>query len=274
MKRFYQATLAFLLGFGDYNPSWAADESPSAAACRADPACVTVQKEINDLIARGEAVKELDLGKRNLKTLPPEIEKLTSLEELSVYKNQLSALPAEIGKLTNLKKLLVSDNQLSALPPEIGNLTNLKELYVSDNKLSALPPEIERLTSLKKLVLGKNQLSALPPEIEKLINLKELFVTTNKLSALPPEIGKLTNLEVLYVNENQISALPASLNRPGLLISGFNGKFEDAATTKDSVDAAGKTPEQSGTEIDKSEGEKPSEKTDADEEMFKKWMNE
>src|SRR5436309_5088834 len=100
----------------------------------------------------------LNLTRRNLKQLPPEIGLLTNLQELYLFKNQLEQIPPEIGKLTNLQVLHLENNLLEQLPPQIGKLTRLRLLSLSANRLNRLPPQIGELTSLQKLYLGNNQL--------------------------------------------------------------------------------------------------------------------
>ena len=111
---------------------------------------------------------ELDLVRRGLTALPPDIVQLTDLEHLWLDDNQLTALPPEIGQLTNLQQLWLGGNQLTALPPEIGQLTNLQTLNLDGNQLTALPPEIGQLTNLQQLWLGGNQLTALPRQLADL----------------------------------------------------------------------------------------------------------
>jgi leucine-rich repeat protein SHOC2 len=52
-----------------------------------------------------------------------------AVTSLDLSKKGLTQLPPEIGQLTNLIWLKLWDNQLTQLPPEIGQLTNLTELY-------------------------------------------------------------------------------------------------------------------------------------------------
>jgi GTPase SAR1 family protein len=165
--------------------------------------------------AAEDKVTSLDLSRKRLTKLPPEIGQLSNLTELNLNSNQLSALPPEIGQLSNLTELYLSVNQLSALPPEIWQLSNLTELYLSVNQLSALPPEIWQLSNLTGLYLGRNQLSALPPEIWQLSNLKRLYLRSNRLSALPPEIWQLSNLTRLYLEGNPLTFPPQEIVEGG-----------------------------------------------------------
>ncbi|MHC0061346.1 leucine-rich repeat domain-containing protein [Nostoc sp. UIC 10890] len=170
-------------------------------------------KELLQIIEQAvtDKVTRLDLSRKRLTTLPPEIVQLTNLERLDLGSNQLSSLPPEIVQLTNLQRLYLSSNQLSSLPPEIVQLTNLQTLYLFSNQLSSLPPEIVQLTNLQTLDLSDNQLSSLPPEFGQLTNLQSLNLSDNQLSSLPPEIVQLTNLQSLNLSDNQLSSLPPEI---------------------------------------------------------------
>ena len=173
------------------------------------------QKELLRIIkdAAASGVTALNLGKKGLTELPPEIGQLTKLTALNLNSNQLAALPPEIGQLKELTVLDLNSNQLTALPPEIGQLTKLARLDPSHNRLIALPPEIGQLTNLTELYLNYNQLTALPPEIGKPTNLTEFLLNNNRLTALPPEICQLTKLTVLYLFNNQLATLPPEIGR-------------------------------------------------------------
>ncbi|MCK4613480.1 MAG: leucine-rich repeat domain-containing protein [Thermoplasmata archaeon] len=170
-------------------------------------------KSLPPEIGKLTKLTRLDLDNNQLRELPPEITKLTKLTRLDLDHNQLRKLPPEIGKLTNLTTLSLYENQLTALPPEIGKLTKLTELSLFNNQLTALPPEIGKLTKLTELSLFNNQLTALPPELGKLTKLTTLRLYNNQLTALPPEIGKLTNLTKLYLAYNQLITLPPELGK-------------------------------------------------------------
>ena len=108
------------------------------------------EKELQWMFREFEG-KSLDLSRRELTELPPEIGNLTNLTELNLSSNQLATLPPEIWQLTKLIVLDLQNTKLATLPPEIGNLTNLTELKLSCNPLVTLPPEIGQLTKLTRL---------------------------------------------------------------------------------------------------------------------------
>jgi internalin A len=171
-----------------------------------------------------EAVTSLDLSRKGLTQLPPEIGQLTNLTNLALNINQLTQLPPEICQLTNLTNLALNINPLTQLPPEICQLTNLTRLELWNNQLNKLPPEIGQLTNLTALWLNDNQLTQLPPEIGQLTNLTELGLGSNKLNKLPPEIGQLTNLTELGLGSNKLTQLPPEIgqltNLTGLNLGG------------------------------------------------------
>lgn len=166
-----------------------------------------------EIIERANKNKEtsLNLSKKKIKNLTPEICKLTDITELDISRNQIRFLPPEIGKLSNLTKLYLNDNQLEKLPPEIGLLKNLKELDISRNKLSGLPEEISKLSSLTILDLSRNQLKKLP-EIGNLSKLIKLDLSRNEISKLPIKIGDLKNLLYLILDDNLLVNLPIQIS--------------------------------------------------------------
>jgi internalin A len=173
------------------------------------------EKELLQLIkqAAKDGVTELDLSRKGLNALPPEIVQLTNLQSLALSFNSLTALPPEIVQLTNLQSLALRNNSLTALPPEIGQLTNLQSLDLSGTSLTALPPEIGQLTNLQSLALSGTSLTALPPEIVQLTNLQSLDLSGTSLTALPPEIGQLTNLQSLDLFGTSLTALPPEIGQ-------------------------------------------------------------
>ncbi len=157
-----------------------------------------------------QQVTELELSGLFLKTLPPEIGRLTGLHTLYLQHNKLTSLPREIGSLTALQTLNLSYNQLTSLPPEIDRLTTLQELYLSNNHLTSFPPEIGSLTAMQTLDLRNNRLTSLPPEISGLTSLQKLYLNYNQLTSLPCEIISLTSLEM---DHNLLTSLPPEISR-------------------------------------------------------------
>jgi|SRR5919199_711144 internalin A len=127
---------------------------------------MTRDNELLQLIkkAASDRVTQLDLSRKGITELPPEIGELTNLTYLDLYNNYLTKLPPQIGQLINLTRLDISFNYLRNLPPQIGRLNQLTQLQIGSNQLRLLPPEMVKLTKLTELNLRGNPLP-IPPEI-------------------------------------------------------------------------------------------------------------
>ncbi len=119
-----------------------------------------------------EAVYILDLSKKKLDSLPPEIVQFKNLQILNVSKNKLSRLPDFLAQLPNLQHLDASKNKLEMLPDSIGFIQNLINLDLGRNLIPRLPKSFGNLTKLEVLNLWDNELGGLPPEIKKCQSLR------------------------------------------------------------------------------------------------------
>ncbi|XP_078615344.1 uncharacterized protein LOC144884161 [Branchiostoma floridae x Branchiostoma japonicum] len=189
-------------------------------------------------VGRLTNIKHFDLSHCELRTLPPEVWRLTQLEWLNLGSNPLQTLPAKVGRLTNIKHLDLShcelrartlppevwrltqlewlnlgSNPLQTVPAEVGQLTNIKHLDLSHCELRTLPPEVGRLTQLEWLNLSRNSLQTLPGEVGQLINVKHLDLSECQLRTLPPEVGRLTQLELLNLSWNPLLTLPVEVGQ-------------------------------------------------------------
>jgi len=190
-------------------------EFHSVAIARDDKEPAMTRDELLVLIrqAAREKKTELDLSKKGITGLPPEIGLLTHLRTLNLYDNKLTQLPPEIGQLANLQKLHLYHNQLMHLPPQIARLAKLEYLDLGSNQLTRLPPEVGQLENLTDLFLFDNQLTQLPPEIGQLVNLQRLYLHINQLMEIPPQIGQLANLQSLLLDDNNLTRLPPQIGK-------------------------------------------------------------
>lgn len=185
------------------------------------------------------AITELDLGEKQLRTLPAFLASCTNLEVLRLRKNELDAVPPVIRQLKKLRVLDLFYNSIdtSALPAWLAELP-LTELNLEINqgvvKPRPLAPVIPTLTKLEVLALDATS-GGLPVAIGELSALRELRVsglqgaiaegglgrlkalTTLELGAitapLPADIGNLENLAVLKFEGTDKLPLPASIGR-------------------------------------------------------------
>lgn len=129
---------------------------------------------IEEAMQNPELVIRLELRKKKLKQIPPEVFKFTNLQYLDLSKNKIQELPDSIGLLTNLQHLILSKNELQELNPKIGNLKNLHTLEANNNELTALPLDIGKLEKLRYLDLWSNEIGRFPEEMKKLKSLKTM----------------------------------------------------------------------------------------------------
>ena len=85
-------------------------------------------------------VKEVDLSKNKLKTVPEEFFISVGLTEgLQLQFNRLSKLPAGVCGLHVLKQLQLFNNSLSDLPQELSQLSSLTDIRIGYNRFTELP---------------------------------------------------------------------------------------------------------------------------------------
>lgn len=175
-------------------------------------------EELIELIVKTKVkgARHLNLRKKGIAALPPELFSLTDLIALDLSCNQLKELPPEIARLTKLEQLNICNNQFAALPPELFQLEHLTVLGLSELQLTHLPPEIAQLKNLMVLYLHQNKLAALPPELFQLKNLRELILWNNQLTAVPPEICQLDELTNIDLSGNPIASPPPEVVKQGI----------------------------------------------------------
>ncbi|NUM45399.1 MAG: leucine-rich repeat domain-containing protein [Anaerolineales bacterium] len=121
-------------------------------------------KSLEDALPDAGQVRRLNLSKRALTNVPPEVERFPNLYHLNLSHNQLTTLPPFLFTLPHLEEALLQNNQLTHLPAEINQLTHLRELYLGDNQLQTLP-DLSTLQNLEILILRGNPLP--PSEIAR-----------------------------------------------------------------------------------------------------------
>ncbi|XP_071951286.1 DISP complex protein LRCH3-like isoform X2 [Antedon mediterranea] len=154
---------------------------------------------------------DVDLSKNRFTELPEEICDYLSLENLNCYKNVLKSIPPSVNKLSSLTFLNLSRNQLTILPSELCNLS-LEVLIVSNNKLVSLPEDIRHLSSLRNLDASCNEISTLPSSVSDMESLMHFNVRHNRLENLPEELSRL-KLRMLDISCNKITHIPASYRK-------------------------------------------------------------
>ena len=96
---------------------------------------LTIKVLMNAIISiLGKDIGELNLSNNNLRTIPPDIRRLTQLVKLDLSRNGLrclhsqdyTGLPAEMSQLISLEIICISECNLPFIPPVIWKLTSLK----------------------------------------------------------------------------------------------------------------------------------------------------
>jgi len=107
---------------------------------------------------------KVSLRQCGLRSLKPDISRLSVLQELDVSHNLLRELPASVGELTALRHLYADHNEMKNLEPALGLCLSLKTLSVANNQLTVLTPSLGFATNLKTLTVTGNAIKS-PPDV-------------------------------------------------------------------------------------------------------------
>lgn len=129
---------------------------------------------LEEALKNPEQVVKLELRKKRLKTIPPEVFKFPNLQYLDLSKNSIAEVPADIAKLKNLQYLSIARNHLVEFPVEIGELSNLYYLNANNNDLVAITPGVGKLEKLRNFDLWSNNIERFPEELQGMKALKIL----------------------------------------------------------------------------------------------------
>jgi len=200
-----------------------------------------IQKGNHGIVVKNHHIIGLKIMRKNLFSIPKEIENLKYLEVLILHVLEtLTTLPESIGSLKNLKKIdLFGCPKLSSLPESIGGLEALEQLFIKRLELlDNIPKSLSECKSLKLVILEDNGMSKLPDgiacsksletlkikhyygktnftslgNIAYCSSLKVLEIKSNKpyISTLPENFGKLSKLETMNIQGWNIQRLPES----------------------------------------------------------------
>ena len=127
------------------------------------------------------------------------------LKDLDLSKNMLTTIPESITLLQNLQNLNLSENQLVDLPVHMENLCSLKVLNLKNNpNFSHLPSTLASLKKLQKIFISSTNIKEITPDFLTFVkNDGEFDIGLNETEFPPLENPELA----LFVNH------PASLDR-------------------------------------------------------------
>lgn len=124
-------------------------------------------------------IVDLTLSGQGLTSLSHKIGKLIYLRQLDLERNNIETLPSELCNLRNLSHIKLDYNNLSSLPDSFSILNSLEELWIGNNKLRIIPPQIYSLKNLKILILDKNEISFIDNKITSLAKLGSFNIDGN-----------------------------------------------------------------------------------------------
>lgn len=149
----------------------------------------------------GTTAKVLDLSNKGLTKVTSDVYSRTGTTDLILSNNNIRTLPSEMGKMTSVIIFKIDHNILEgSLIGEIRQMSKLRQLDVSYNKMTGMPAEIGQLSNLETLNYSYNNIDGLPNELANLKNnLKEFDLTGNPLSQ-----DKINKLKASLPNTNII----------------------------------------------------------------------
>lgn len=123
---------------------------------------------LDEAMRQPDDVKVLQLKRKRLNGIPPEVYTFKNLKYLDLSSNRIKIIPERLSRLTQLEVLILSNNRIDNIPESIGDMKNLIKLDLSRNNLFELPRTIGDLIYLKELILWTNNIYSLPYEISRL----------------------------------------------------------------------------------------------------------
>lgn len=182
------------------------------------------------------SIKEVYLGKNQIKVIPVTIEHLIALEWLNIEDNEIQEIHPNISQLSALEYLDLSGNPLQRIPEGVTQLSKLKTLClfncpleelndsfsglkelrileITETNIKEIKPSIEQLTSLQKLTLNKSKIANIPHEIVLPQDLRSLSLSQGNLKYFPLSITRLKKIERLFLPFNFIEELPDEIEQ-------------------------------------------------------------
>ncbi len=160
-----------------------------------------------------DSVYKLNLRRKRMSSIPPEIGKLKNLEVLIISGSTIKSLPDEIEECKNLKSIIANSSKLEEIPATLGNLKKLRTLKIGHCNIKSIPKEIGNIESLWHLSIGDNSIKYVPKELSKLKNLTWLDISDNPIEEFPECILEMENLERFWLYGTNIKEIPFEFKR-------------------------------------------------------------
>ena len=162
-------------------------------------------------------IRELNLARNNLRSLPLEVFQLEHLCDLQLQQNRIVQLPEAEGKpwlCPRLEHVNLGHNNILRVPACLWRLPNLRKICISQNNISTfaesdIPVQGDLSPLLTSLDLSHNCIGpSLPPFFFEFPSLEKAWFSKNKLAQLPDTLWSCRTLQELTVSSNLLTSLP------------------------------------------------------------------
>ncbi len=121
-----------------------------------------------------DKVYKLQLTKKKLKEVPPEIRQFKNLNALDLGNNKLKELPSWMSELQYMQEFRAPKNKFTSMPLVLCTWKKLKRLDLHQNEITGLPSCMGGLNELVSMDLWSNDLEDFPDELRDMGSLKFL----------------------------------------------------------------------------------------------------
>jgi len=193
-----------------------------------------VYSSLSEALKHPENVYRLDLSGKNIKSVSPDLLRLTNLQELDLSNNVFLEIPYAVCGLLKLQRLNMEKNNLTGISHLIGNLRNLKVLNLDNNHIKVFPNDFSKLTQIREFTCDVHEITkgelirlmSLNPRMKpdykayhsfeealkvNPTNVQYLSLIDSKNSTLDDRIFTLINLRKLSVASNDLMIFPAEI---------------------------------------------------------------
>lgn len=134
---------------------------------------------------------------------------LQKIEILDLSKKNMSSIPKEINFLTNLKQLILNFNSIESIPKSFGRFFYaIETIKLDNNHIKNLPANFGiSWHTLKNISLNRNNLKELPNHFgSKWQELCTLYLSNNELVFLPKNFGKKwCKIQIINLQYNKLT---------------------------------------------------------------------
>lgn len=151
----------------------------------------------SDSLGRFRNLRYLSLRGAGLERVPSSIVELTELRELDLSRNLIQTLPPKLARLNRLHTLYLNeDPQLNLLRSleVLAKLRGLRELHLESDNITVVPALIGKLKGLENLYLNDNEIHGLPQEMRALPRLR--FIDLHQNPIMPKDMDELSDFGI------------------------------------------------------------------------------